>query len=71
MRVRHFGFLANRCRRERLGQIREAIDAQQAEEASEPSDNDAMPIEGWPCPTCRQGSLHVVGHIAPRARGGG
>jgi len=71
MRVRHFGFLANRCRGERLGQIREAVDAQEAEEPSASSDNNTMPIEGWPCPNCRQGSLRVTGLIDPRPRGGG
>jgi len=71
MRVRHFGFLANRCRRERLGQIRVAIDAQQTEKASEPSDNNEMPFDGWPCPNCRQGRLRVIGLIAPRPWGGG
>ena len=31
MRIRHFGFLANACRRRRLGQIRTAIEAKEAE----------------------------------------
>jgi hypothetical protein len=50
--------------------IRAAIDAQEAE-ASEPSDDNTMPSEGWPCLNCRQGHLRVIGFIAPRPSGGG
>jgi hypothetical protein len=71
MRCRHYGFLANRCRRQRLGQIRAAIAARAAERAREPCENTETPFDGWPCPTCRQGRLQVVGLIAPRPSRGG
>jgi len=71
MRVRHFGFLANRCRRERLGQIRQAI----AENARTPqsatkTDGARAPAgdETRRCPRCRTGRLRVVGELAPRPR---
>jgi hypothetical protein len=68
MRCRHFGFLANRCRGERLAQIRKAIEA---EEACEPSAENDTSFDGWPCPHCHQGRLRVIALIAPRPWGGG
>ena len=73
MRIRHYGFLANRCRRQRQAQIREAIagraealDAQPAEQ-----DGTATPFDGYPCPQCQQGRLRVIGALAPRRLDGG
>ena len=67
MRIRHFGFLANACRRRRLGQIRAAITAKEAGTSEQTRTEDA---HERPCPTCRRGRLRVVGEIAPRARPG-
>ena len=59
MRVRHFGFLANRCRRRKLACIREAI-----------AEADAAPPGGgceapdYPCPHCGQGRLRTIGQLA-------
>ena len=68
VRVRHYGFLANRCRRARLVQIRQAI--------AVPSDapksltavcaNAAAGDDSRPCPRCRTGPLRVVAELAPR-----
>jgi hypothetical protein len=69
MRVRHFGFLANRCRARRLPEIRAALEAP-APEVAEPQDQ-AAPFDGYPCPKCRQGQLRVTAHLAPQRRNGG
>jgi hypothetical protein len=73
VRIRHFGFLANRCRAQRLGQIRQAIaeHAQAPEPAGESADGGAPPSdEPRVCPRCRIGRLRVVGKLmaCPRAR---
>lgn len=67
MRIRHFGFLANRCRGTRLAEIRAAIAGQT--KAAEPTAaaHSAAPPEDWPCPRCRRGRLHVIAEIPPRA----
>ena len=69
MRVRHFGFLANPCRVRCLALIRTAL----AAPAPEPADAPAVtaPFDGYPCPTCGTGRLHVTQHLAPRRRGQG
>jgi hypothetical protein len=66
MRVRHFGFLANRCRARRLAQIRTALDAPAPAAAEEPET--ATPFDGYPCPACRTGRLRVIAHLAPPPR---
>jgi hypothetical protein len=66
MRVRHCGFLANRCRAQKLTQIREVIgqaQAQAQEAAAEPA-----PAERYRCPRCRQGRLQVVAIRMPQRR---
>jgi len=60
MRIRHCGFLANRCRATKLALIRDAIgqaQAQAQETAAEPAT-----AEHYRCPRCRQGRLQVVAH---------
>ena len=69
MRIRHFGVLANRCRQQRLGEIRTAIDAAQASERA--SAEEGVAFDGYPCPACRQGRLRIIGPIAPKPWGGG
>ena len=63
MRVRHFGFLANRCRAQRLPAIRTAL-AAPPPAVAKPSAS-AAPPDGYPCPTCRTGRLRVTAHLAP------
>jgi hypothetical protein len=72
MRVRHFGFLANRCRAERLGAIRQAI----ADAVHTPTTTDdglaaSPPFDGYPCPKCRRGRLRVVAEFGPQRLDGG
>lgn len=63
MRMRHFGFLANRCRAQRLPAIRQAL-AAPPPAVAEPSAS-AAPSDGYPCPKCRTGRLRVTAHLAP------
>lgn len=71
MRIRHFGFLANRCRAERLIQIRAALDAEQNTPAEAPGEPEGIPFDGYPCPSCRQGRLRVIALLAPTRNDGG
>ena len=64
MRVRHFGFLANRCRARRLAQIRTALVAPPPEQT--PGSEPEAGMEARPCPVCRSGRLRVTGQLAPR-----
>ena len=73
MRVRHYGFLANRCRRRRLREIRIALDvktAPQSDPAPDKStsesrhpDNNRQPERA--CPACKQGHMNACYRIEP------
>jgi hypothetical protein len=67
MRVRHFGFLANRSREEKLARIRRAL-AEPAPVASVETAGDGEPI--YPCPCCGQGHLRVIAQLPPRRPSG-
>jgi hypothetical protein len=69
MRIRHFGFLANRCRAQRLAAIRTALAAPAPKIAATPAETGSF--DGYPCPTCRAGRLHVTTGLAPKRRDGG
>ena len=78
MRIRHYGFLANACRRRKLPRIRAALAAQGKVPASAPADPEKAvqktpaPFSGWPCPKCHKGHLRVIGECPPhRWEGGG
>jgi len=71
MRIRHFGFLANRCRGQRLGQIRAAIDAAKDTPEDDQRHHETVPFDGYPCPQCRQGRLRVLAHLTPKRLDGG
>jgi hypothetical protein len=30
-----------------------------------------LSVDGYPCPRCRQGRLHVIGYLAPQRLDGG
>ncbi len=64
MRVRHYGFLANRCRSEKLARIRAAI---AATPPSEPQP-EAPAIIPCICPRCRQPTLQVTSGDRPASR---
>jgi hypothetical protein len=63
MRVRHFGFLANRSRREKLSRIRTAL--RRPPPRPSPSTETTVPAPP-PCPRCRQGRLLVIAQLPPR-----
>lgn len=62
MRIRHYGFLANRCRRDKLTRIRRALAAPPTKSASDATETGTRDT---PCPRCRQGILRVVAVLAP------
>lgn len=69
MRVRHFGFLAKRCRSRRLGEIRVALEAPSPQTPAAKAET--APCAGYPCPKCHQGRLQVTARLAPQRRNPG
>jgi hypothetical protein len=65
MRIRHFGFLANRGREQKLARIRQALEQAEAAAATETC---AVMVPGYPCPQCRCGQLHVIAQLPPYRR---
>lgn len=67
MRIRHYGYLANRVRIKQLKTIRACLNTQAANKthADEPSKNKTFvqKDKSEPCPNCKQGILHLVGEI--------
>jgi len=64
MRIRHYGYLANRVRVTRLKQIREKLSARHRSEAGAPEPRpicSERPKDR--CPKCQLGVLHFVGEI--------
>jgi len=61
-RIRHFGFLANRCRKAKLAQIREVLAQPEPEPAAK---GQGERTQVYPCPECQHGHLHPIGRIAP------
>ena len=55
MRIRHYGFLANRCRQEKLAKIRQLL--------GESADKKIVAVDkkeiNWPCPKCHQGQMKM------------
>jgi len=66
MRVRHYGFLANRCRKAKLARIRSALNAPSPEASADP-EGGREPAT-YPCPRCRVGRVHVLQVLAPQSR---
>jgi hypothetical protein len=57
-RIRHFGFLANRCRQAKLAQIRTALaQGDQQTDCAETADEAAGGFDGYPCPRVRHRSI--------------
>lgn len=65
MRVRHYGFLANRCRRARLGQITEVLRAGNAEQAPRVVAASILVSQPPACSQCKRPHMYCVGIIAP------
>jgi hypothetical protein len=71
VRIRYYGFLANKHRRERLNKIRELLNAPQPTRSEEPADDKqddlATALEEHRCPHCKVGMLWPI-DVAPRPR---
>ena len=63
MRIRHYGFLANRCRKQKLARIRQLLgqitDNEAADESLKAKEND------WSCPKCQRGQMRVRLELTP------
>ena len=64
MRIRHFGYLANRCRQTKLDQIRSALEITEEIPADKEGTSDTGKSD-YPCKQCRRGRLYLVGEILP------
>ncbi|MEE4379448.1 MAG: IS91 family transposase, partial [Candidatus Competibacteraceae bacterium] len=71
MRIRHYGFLANRCRRRKLALIRSALAGVQATPSKEETNGAAERFTGYPCTQCGQGMLRITAEVPPRRWEGG
>lgn len=69
VRIRHYGFLANRCRRERLDLCRRLLVAASAQpvacDTTKPESEPEIQREAMVCPECRQGRMIVVSRLEP------
>jgi hypothetical protein len=72
MRIRHYGFLANRCRRQRLEEIRGALSTEVTSPAEQsditPGHDGAHPPPTCLCPQCKQGRLIIIATLALERR---
>ena len=74
VRIRHYGFLSNRARKQAVPRVREliALDHSHSQDVSasatrltlHPEEQDP-PQQGLPCPACGQGRLLVVAELPP------
>jgi len=64
MRLRHYGFLANRCRAKKLARIRTAL-AQDHASSPATEDTTGTVCDGYPCPKCHQGMMRVLTLLPP------
>lgn len=65
MRIRHYGWLANRCREQALASIR-AILAVPKTEAATAKEEESLNM-AYPCPVCREGMLRIIERIQPQS----
>ncbi len=74
MRIRHYGLIANRAKREKLAQARTALDRPRAAEPQRPESLEAFwlrvaHLDVHQCPHCHVGRMLVIGPISvPSAR---
>lgn len=71
MRIRHYGFLANSCRRRKLALIRRAMACAQATPRSDPDPEPARLFVGYPCTRCGRGMLRITAELPPLRWEGG
>ena len=70
MRIRHYGFLANACRKKQLKMIRKALG--KSEETDKPKEQapstQPFKTDHYPCPKCKTGQLQVIGELSTTRR---
>ncbi len=71
MRIRHYGFLANRCRQQKLAQIRQWLGQVAGKEAANESEPAEAKNNDWPCPKCHRGQMRVRLAFSPIRLTGG
>ena len=71
MRIRYYGFLANRCRRRKRALIRAALACVNVTPTAAERDETSKRFGAYPCPTCGQGMLRITGELPPRRWEGG
>ena len=64
-RVRHYGFLSNRIREQRLANIRACLKVPAQEKSDQPTKVDGAPAS-YVCPKCRSGRLRITYEMAPQ-----
>jgi hypothetical protein len=72
MRIRHYGFLSNRCRKQKLTLCRKVIDDNeetlQSLSSVKTTKIDIVQISTFPiCPSCKQGRMVIVKCIEPKS----
>jgi hypothetical protein len=69
VRIRHFGFLANRCRRQKIAHCRKLLDPAlpMKPQGSNPQDDSLAGERETRCPVCRVGRLRLVEILLPQA----
>ena len=72
MLSRHYGFLANHCRKAKLAQIRIALALMVQQIACTETDEETSGVfGGYPCSKRRIGRLLIIGFLAPPRFEGG
>ncbi len=71
-RIHHYGFLANACRKTKLGQVRQAL-KRESEQAVEPVKKHSIEMIAscYSCPKCHEGLLLLVMELKPKRLDGG
>ena len=77
VRIRQYGFLANRIRHDKLERIRQLLDPTSGDRTQAPDsptelqhaerEISAIQISSRPCPACTQGKLIILGELRPLA----
>jgi hypothetical protein len=69
VRIRHYGFLANRHRRERLDLCRRLLATASTQpvagDATKPESEPEIQKEAMVCPECRQGRMIIMSSLEP------
>ncbi|MBB1387760.1 transposase, partial [Pseudoalteromonas sp. SG45-5] len=61
MRIRHYGFLANACRKRKLALIRSQVSIPLKPVKLKAKAEKAPLVQHWPCQSCKVGTLRFIG----------